>query len=125
MERDNDAMQNRVKKMNDLRIEMEAELELVSRRLEAMDPQFRLERMVFRKIVQHFKSRRISMEHGFSVFDRNRDGRISRSEFRSALDNMGVSLTGAEIETLMRSIDTDLDGNVRYLEFTRKCKFME
>lgn len=44
--------------------------------------------------------------------DVDRDGVISTDEFRSAVIAMDVGLTETQVETLIRSIDVDNDGEL-------------
>lgn len=121
-DRENYELGEKLRRQEDLKIELEAELDLVSRRLESLDPSFRLERAVFKKIVELLKARLISAETAFALFDKNKDGTISREEFRSAMNNMGIKLQPAELDSIMRSIDTDLDGGIKYREFIKKLQ---
>jgi calcium-binding protein CML len=121
-DRENYELGEKLRKQDDLKIELESELDLVSRRLEDLDPLFKLERAVFRKIVELLKARLISAETAFGLFDKNKDGRISRDEFRSALNNMGIKLNGAELDSVIRSVDTDNDGGIKYKEFIKKLQ---
>lgn len=121
-ERDNYDLTEKMRKKDDLMIEFEAELDLVSRRLESFDPNFKLERAVFKKIVELLKVRLISPETAFGLFDKNKDGRISREEFRSAMNNMGIKLVNPEIDSILRSIDSDGDGGIDYREFIKKLQ---
>lgn len=121
-DRENYELSEKMRKQDDLKIELESELDLVSRRLESLDPLFKLERAVFQKIVDLLKMRLISAESAFGLFDKNKDGSISREEFRSAMNNMGIKLTGPELDSVMRSIDTDQDGGIKYKEFIKKLQ---
>ena len=109
-----------MRKQEDLKIEIESELDLTSRRLEILDPSFKLERAVFKKIVDLLTARLISPETAFGLFDKNKDGTISREEFRSAMNNMGIKLSSVELDSIIRSIDTDIDGGIKYKEFIKK-----
>lgn len=121
-DRENYELSEKMRKQDDLKIELESELDLVSRRLESLDPMFKLERAIFQKIVDLLKMRLISAETAFGIFDKNKDGCISREEFRSAMNNMGIKLTGVELDTVMRAIDTDQDGGIKYKEFIKKLQ---
>ena len=121
-ERDNYELNEKMRKQEELKIEFEAEMDLVSRRLESLDPNFKLERAVFKKIVDLLKTKLISPETAFGLFDKNKDGTVSREEFRSAMNNLGIMLGPSELDSVMRSVDTDLDGGVKYREFIKKLQ---
>lgn len=122
MERENHILNEKVKDYEDLKIDIEAELEMVSRRLEGYDNSFRVEQAVLRRVVEHLKAKFISPESAFVLFDKNKDGKVTRMEFRSALENIGIKLMPAEVDAVLRSIDTDMDGAIKYTEFIRKMK---
>ncbi len=100
---------------------MENEYEVVRRRLEAVDPQFRWENAVFNKVVAVLKRHRVSPQQAFDEFDRNKDGRLTREEFLRALDLLKITdLSSQEVDLLISSCDYDSDGYIRYREFVRK-----
>ena len=47
------------------------------------------------------------LEQAFAIFDRNKDGRISKDEVRNVLMETGVSFTGGQLETFMKKLDTN------------------
>ena len=53
----------------------------------------------------------------FRQFDTSRSGRISRSEFRRGLDELGFSATESEVRELVARFDSDGDGMIDYEEF--------
>jgi hypothetical protein len=122
MDRTNIELQDRLRETEEARVETESEFEIVKRRLEELDPQFKREQEVLKRIVGHFKRTLTSPEQAFLIFDRNGDGKISRDEFRSAIEKMGIRLTDWDIRALINQLDTDRDGNIRYIEFTKKMK---
>lgn len=122
MERENYEMSEKLKESRETRIEIDSELEMLSSRLEAYDPYFKLERAVLLKVVTILKNKHLAPEQAFAIFDRNGDGRISRPEFRAALEKIGIRLMPAEVDALVRSIDTDYDGNIKYSEFIKKLR---
>ena len=121
-DRENYELSEKLRKQDDLKIELESELDIISRRLESLDPLFKLERAVFKKIVELLKTRLISAETAFGIFDKNKDGKISREEFRSAMNNMGIKISVPELDSIIRSIDSDQDGNIKYKEFIKKLQ---
>jgi Ca2+-binding EF-hand superfamily protein/chromosome segregation ATPase len=122
MDSENLELNEKVRKLEEFAIETDAEFEVVSRRLEALDPQYRLEQASLRRVVMHLKRTHLNPEQAFTIFDRNRDGRVTRGEFRSALESLGLQVGAAELDGLMRSFDNDKDGNIRYTELLRKLE---
>ena len=57
----------------------------------------------------------------FNAFDKNKNGRLSRSEFREALEMLKLGLTTEEVEIMLQEADSNRDGNVDYEEF---CEFV-
>jgi Ca2+-binding EF-hand superfamily protein len=49
--------------------------------------------------------------------DRNKDGRLSRTELQDGLVRMGVLLPPSELDGVMRAFDKDCSGYVDYVEF--------
>ena len=68
---------------------------MISKRLEIHDSSFKLEQAVISRIVSHLKSNFISPEKAFAIFDKNKDGKISRQEFKAGLENIGIKLKPA------------------------------
>lgn len=54
----------------------------------------------------------------FQTFDRNRDGRLSRREFREAIESLKLGINTAEIEMLVQEADSSRDGNIDFTEFS-------
>merc|ERR1712185_365144 len=55
----------------------------------------------------------------FREFDRDGNGRIDRSEFRKACQDLGIDLTSSELSHVIRKFDRDGDGQVSVSEFVR------
>lgn len=53
----------------------------------------------------------------FQKFDTNKDGKISREEYMSALNVLGKGVEKAEIANSFHFIDTDKDGYIDFKEF--------
>lgn len=51
------------------------------------------------------------------VFDADGDGRISKSELKTVMQNLGEKLTDDEIDFMIGEADLDGDGEVSYEEF--------
>merc|ERR1712137_13767 len=53
----------------------------------------------------------------FKVFDRDRNGYISREELKTAMDMIGESVTERGLNVLIATADVDKDGRINYEEF--------
>jgi len=119
--RENRESEEKLRLVQEARDELENEYELVRKRLEQVDPQYRWENAVFGKVVAILKRHRVSPQQAFEEFDRNKDGRLTRDEFMKALELLKVAdLSSQEIDLLLNSCDYDGDGNIGYKEFVRK-----
>lgn len=52
------------------------------------------------------------LQEAFKVFDRDNDGFISAAELRHVMTSIGENLTDAEIDEVIREVDTDGDGRI-------------
>ena len=119
--RENLEAEEKLRAMQEQRDDLENEYEVVRKRLEHCDPQFKWENAIFTKIVTVLKRYRVSPQQAFEEFDSNQDGKLSRDEFIRALDKLKiVDLSNQEIDMLMASCDYDADGQIRFKEFARK-----
>lgn len=119
--RENRESEEKLRLVQEARDELENEYELVRKRLEQVDPQYRWENAVFGKVVAILKRHRVSPQQAFEEFDRNKDGRLTRDEFMKALELLKVAdLSSQELDLLLNSCDYDGDGNIGYKEFVRK-----
>ena len=55
----------------------------------------------------------------FLAFDLNRDGYISKSELRKAMENLGENPTDEEIDKMMQEADVNHDNLISYEEFVK------
>eukprot|EP01118_Nematostelium_gracile_P019968 TRINITY_DN949_c0_g1_i2.p2 TRINITY_DN949_c0_g1~~TRINITY_DN949_c0_g1_i2.p2 ORF type:complete len:157 (+),score=48.53 TRINITY_DN949_c0_g1_i2:90-560(+) len=62
------------------------------------------------------------LREAFKVFDRNGDGSISKDELVQVMKNLGRKLTKQEAEDMLKSADTDGNGQIDYEEFIRLMK---
>lgn len=114
----------RLQLYEEMQIDAENELELVKKRLEVADPEFRWENSIFDWVTQMIKGSWVSVENLFAFFDKGNKGRLTSSEFFRALEKVGIAeLTGEEKERLLRSIDFNNDGFVDLNEFKRKLSW--
>jgi len=54
----------------------------------------------------------------FQYFDKNKNGKLSKLEFKGVLQSIGEDPTDGEIDTLHASLDKDHDGFITFEEFT-------
>lgn len=50
----------------------------------------------------------------FQAFDVNGDGKISKEELKEGLQILGEAVTDEELDELIKQIDVDNDGQIRY-----------
>ena len=111
----------KLKLYEEIKIDVENELEVIKKRLEIVDPSFKWENAIFNKVIAVLKLKRVSPRQVFDYFDKDGNGRLSSREFLNAIEKMGVNdLNPKEKETLLKSIDADMDGRIDFREFWRK-----
>lgn len=119
--RENLEAEERMRNLQETKDDLENEYEVVRKRLEQVDPQFKWENAVFNKVVGVLKRHRVSPQQAFDEFDKNKDGKLTRDEFIRALELLKITdLSQQELDILLAAIDSDSDGFVRYKEFVRK-----
>ncbi|KAF9425100.1 hypothetical protein BGZ76_003413, partial [Entomortierella beljakovae] len=57
--------------------------------------------------------------NGFKVFDKEGNGYIAVGELRYVLTNLGEKLTDAQVDELLKGINTDNSGKVNYEDFVK------
>jgi calmodulin len=55
----------------------------------------------------------------FLVFDRDKNGFITRDELKSAMQIIGETLTDSDLDLLLKATDIDKDGKINYEEFIK------
>ena len=55
----------------------------------------------------------------FKTFDKNGDGKISHSELKEVMKNMGSEMDDAEIDQMISAADTDGDHEISFEEFKK------
>jgi calmodulin len=69
------------------------------------------------RIAQACDQRKLDVRGAFRAFDTNGDGFVSPQEFKNAVAQLGLGLSGDEADALLAHLDTDNDGMVSYEEF--------
>jgi len=57
------------------------------------------------------------MRNAFSALDKDGTGQIYESELRQILGTLGECLNSEEVDMLMRDVEADGDGQIRYDKF--------
>mmetsp|Transcript_12129 Transcript_12129/g.16529 ORF Transcript_12129/g.16529 Transcript_12129/m.16529 type:complete len:521 (+) Transcript_12129:221-1783(+) len=87
-------------------------------RLKKFSGMNRLKKMALNVIAKNMSSFEIEgLKELFKSFDRDDSGTITLAELKEGLKKMGNSMTEAEVEAVMGSIDIDGDGYLSYEEF--------
>ena len=60
---------------------------------------------------------RKELQDVFDQFDKDKDGKISAKELENAMQSMGQTPTGEEINEMMREVDLNQDGKIDFDEF--------
>lgn len=103
--------------------QIEEELEIITKRLERLDPIFKWENSIFAKIGSILKRARVAPRQAFEHFDTNGDGLLSKDEFFEGLEQMKLNdLTQNEFNIVWDSLDADKSGEVDYNEFCTKLE---
>lgn len=55
----------------------------------------------------------------FRVFDKDRNGYITRDELRVAMEMIGEHMSDVQLDDMLKAIDIDNDGRINYEEFVR------
>lgn len=85
-------------------------------RLEALKSKGPMKRAIF-GMVKQIQSHGMSELELFNSIDQDGNGTLERGELMAALRRLGVKLTGAELDGILRAIDVDGNGTIDYQEF--------
>jgi len=77
---------------------------------------------IIEKLRQIIRTSNKSFEEIFREFDEDKNGYISKIEFRNAIRKLNLGLTSREIDQLMVKIDTNADGKIDWQEFIHYFK---
>jgi len=103
-------------------IDSDQELQLLQARLKRKDLQYAYERAVIERVIDAFKVYRVSLDELFESYDKARTGSISQDNFKNILELLHLNLPTTELEVVMKFIDLDALGMVRYRSFIRTLK---
>ncbi|CAL8067981.1 unnamed protein product [Calicophoron daubneyi] len=59
------------------------------------------------------------LREAFTLFDVNRDGRITPSELEAVLHSLGIHASAAEVQQMIKDADCDGNGSVEFSEFLK------
>ncbi|CAG5114710.1 unnamed protein product, partial [Candidula unifasciata] len=59
------------------------------------------------------------IRQAFEVFDKDKNGFISRSELKQVMATLGEKLSEEDVTLMLKRVDTDGDGQVNYKEFVQ------
>lgn len=62
----------------------------------------------------------LDVHSAFAFFDTSGDGVISPDEFTQGLERLNIELSGPRLDSILRLVDTDHDGNINLREFFAK-----
>lgn len=66
------------------------------------------------------RGRFATVQRAFRLFDEDKSGKLSQSEFRMALSSLGINMSERDFKTLSMQYDVSGDGNVSYDEFNAR-----
>lgn len=74
------------------------------------------------KIRRKVYEKSVSLKNAFRRFDEDKDGTVSRSEFKKAMKQMNLDLPEKVVNGLLDALDSDGGGVVEYSEFAAMLK---
>jgi Ca2+-binding EF-hand superfamily protein len=110
----------------DIKRQMQAEIGILTKRLERKDPIFEWENKIFKKLAQVFQRAQVTPKQAFDEFDVSKDGTLSSSEFadmiRKVLRSVSADMSQNELDCLWEALDVDNSGHINLTEFTIKME---
>jgi hypothetical protein len=86
----------------------QSSIDVLTKRLEVLDPNFRFENQVFGEIAKRINDSKKSLKDAFKLFDMNGDGTMDKKEFMGSLQDMGVvNLSMDQFSCVWNSLDAD------------------
>lgn len=106
------------------RNDYQCSIDILTKRLESLDPTFRFENKVFGEIATRINDKQISLVSAFEIFDQNKDGEMTMDEFKAALARLHINnLSMDQLRCVWNSLDTDKSGSISVSEFCKKLEF--
>ena len=72
------------------------------------------------RLIEWLQANMAKVVEVFLSWDRDRDGRVSKAEFNSAMKKLGVAATTEEIRALFAKFDPDGSGSIDYRELKKR-----
>lgn len=99
--------------------DLEKEYNYLTSRLVRIDPKFRYQQNLIKRIVKKLKNSNVSIVKAFQKFDTDKDGYINPSEMAQALEDIGMEeLSNRDIQMLIDQMDKNKNGLIEHKEFS-------
>lgn len=99
--------------------DLEKQYNYLSSRLVRIDPKFRYQQNLIKRIVRKLKNSNVSIVKAFQKFDADKDGYVSPSEMAQALEDIGIEeLSNRDIQMLIDQMDKNKNGLIEHKEFS-------
>lgn len=99
--------------------DLEKQYNYLSSRLVRIDPKFRYQQNLIKRIVRKLKNSNVSIVKAFQKFDVDKDGYVSPSEMAQALEDIGIEeLSNRDIQMLIDQMDKNKNGLIEHKEFS-------
>jgi hypothetical protein len=93
LRRDMHEFRKQMDEMIQIKATLSTEMAITKMRLEMSDPSYRYEQTILIKVANAFRKTAMTPDQLFTMMDKDHDGSLSHSEFKSALDQTGVDLS--------------------------------
>lgn len=75
----------------------------------------------YEQAAQITEAQKAEFKRAFTIFDKNNDGHISSSELADVMKQLGKNMSQAELDNMLREVDSDQNGTIEFNEF---CVYM-
>lgn len=93
LRRDLHELKKKMDEMMQIKATQSTELAITKMRLEMSDPSYRYEQKILVKVANAFRKTAMTPDQLFHSMDKDHNGALSHSEFKTALDQTGVDLS--------------------------------